>query len=83
MNGYIGTIILFGGNYAPENWLFCDGSLLNIHKYPALFSVIAITYGGDGKLTYALPNLPAVKSIDGKSQSRYIICFNGNFPTRP
>ncbi|MFZ2727594.1 MAG: tail fiber protein [Methylococcaceae bacterium] len=83
MNNYVGTIVLFGGNYAPENWLFCDGSLLNIQQYPVLSSIIGTIYGGDGQQTFALPNLPAVSSIDGEGQSRYIICFYGEYPQRP
>jgi microcystin-dependent protein len=54
---YIGQIILFGGNFAPLNWAFCDGSLLSIAEYSALFSLLGTTYGGDGVTTFALPDL--------------------------
>lgn len=56
MEGTIGEIRLFGGNFAPGNWNFCNGSLQSIAVYTALFSVIGTTYGGDGQTTFALPN---------------------------
>ncbi|GAP12608.1 microcystin-dependent protein [Longilinea arvoryzae] len=54
---YIGEIRLFGGNFAPPGWRFCDGQLLSISEYEALFTLIGTTYGGDGQETFALPNL--------------------------
>ncbi len=57
LDAYIGTIIGFGGTYAPMDWAVCDGSLLKISDYQALFSLIGTTYGGDGVTTFALPNL--------------------------
>src|ERR1700712_3660320 len=54
---YIGEIRMFGGNFAPNGWLFCDGSLLSIADYDTLFNLIGTTYGGDGQNTFALPNL--------------------------
>jgi microcystin-dependent protein len=54
---YIGEIRMFGGNFAPVGWLFCDGSLLPIAQYETLFSLIGTTYGGDGQETFALPDL--------------------------
>lgn len=54
---YIGEIRLFGGNFAPEGWAFCDGSLLDIGEYETLFSLIGTTFGGDGQSTFALPDL--------------------------
>ena len=57
MEAFIGTIILFAGNYAPNGWAFCDGQLLNVNQQEALFAVIGSTYGGDGKTTFALPDL--------------------------
>lgn len=54
---YIGSIVLFSGNYAPNNWAFCNGQLLNINQNTALFSIIGTTYGGDGQTTFALPDL--------------------------
>jgi microcystin-dependent protein len=54
---YIGEIRMFGGNFAPVGWLFCQGQLLPIDQYDALFSLIGTTYGGDGQTTFALPDL--------------------------
>lgn len=53
----IGDIIMFAGNFAPRGWAFCDGRLLNINSNAALYSVIGTTYGGDGRSTFALPDL--------------------------
>ena len=54
---YIGAIVLFGGNFAPRNWAFCDGSLLPINQNTALYSILGTTYGGNGSTTFALPDL--------------------------
>jgi len=51
------NIILFAGNFAPRDWAFCDGQLLPISEYDALFNLIGTTYGGDGQTTFALPDL--------------------------
>lgn len=56
MNGYIGEIRLFGGNFAPRNWAFCEGQLLAISQNTALFSILGTTYGGDGRTTFGLPD---------------------------
>ena len=54
---YIGEIRMFGGNFAPNGWLFCQGQLLSISEYEVLFQLIGTTYGGDGQSNFALPNL--------------------------
>lgn len=54
---FIGEIRLFGGNFAPRGWSFCHGQLLPIPENTALFSLLGTTYGGDGRSTFALPNL--------------------------
>ena len=54
---FIGSIIMFAGNFAPRNWVFCDGSVLKIADHSALFSILGTTYGGDGRTTFALPDL--------------------------
>ena len=56
-DGYIGEIRLFAGNFAPVNWLICDGRDVAISQYQPLYALIGITYGGDGINTFALPNL--------------------------
>lgn len=53
----LAEITMFGGNFAPRNWAFCDGQLLSIATNTALFSLIGTLYGGDGRTTFALPDL--------------------------
>lgn len=53
----LAEIILFGGNFAPRGWAFCNGQLLSISSNSALFSLLGTTYGGDGRTTFALPDL--------------------------
>ncbi|HFE44129.1 MAG TPA: phage tail protein [Nannocystis exedens] len=57
MDGTIGEIRLFAGNFAPHSWALCDGQLLAIIENQALFSVLGTTYGGDGRHSFALPDL--------------------------
>ena len=54
---FLGQIILFGGNFAPQGWAFCDGQLLPIAQHPALFSILSTAYGGNGRTDFALPDL--------------------------
>ena len=54
---FLAEIIMFGGNFAPRGWAFCDGQLLSISQNSALFSLLGTTYGGDGRTTFALPDL--------------------------
>lgn len=54
---YIGEVRMFGGNFAPRGWAFCNGSLVPIAEYDALFNLIGTTYGGDGQTTFGLPDL--------------------------
>ena len=54
---YIGEIRMFGGNFAPAGWMFCQGQTLPISENDALFTLIGTTYGGDGQETFQLPDL--------------------------
>ena len=54
---YIGEIRMFGFGRTPNGWQACDGSLLAISQYDALFALIGTTYGGDGQTTFAVPDL--------------------------
>lgn len=54
---YLGQISMFAGNFAPRSYAFCNGQLLAINQNQALFSLLGTTYGGDGRTTFALPNL--------------------------
>ncbi len=53
----LGEIRMFAGNFAPSGWAFCNGQLLSISQNTALFSLLGITYGGNGSTNFALPNL--------------------------
>lgn len=57
MNPFLAQVIIFAGNFAPRAWAFCDGQLLPISSNSALFSLLGTTYGGDGRTTFALPDL--------------------------
>jgi microcystin-dependent protein len=54
---YVGEIRMFGGNFAPAGWMFCEGQLLPISENETLFNLIGTTYGGDGQSTFGLPDL--------------------------
>jgi microcystin-dependent protein len=54
---YLGQIQTFGFNFAPRGWAFCDGQLLAISQYQALYSLLGTTFGGDGQTTFGLPDL--------------------------
>lgn len=54
---FMAQIMMFGGTFAPRGWAYCDGQLLSIAQYQALFSILGTTYGGDGRTTFALPDL--------------------------
>lgn len=81
MDTLMGTITLLGTQFAPRGWMRCDGSLLQLEQWQALYSLLGTTYGGDGTTTFALPNLAALESQGGGSVS-YYICVMGSFPTR-
>lgn len=55
--GFVGEIRLFAGTFIPAYWAECDGTVLNVNYYPALFAVLGNTFGGDGVTTFALPDL--------------------------
>lgn len=53
----MGIIKLFAGTYAPRDWAFCDGRLLSVAEYTALYSLLGTQFGGDGRTTFGLPDL--------------------------
>ncbi len=57
MDAYLGEIRLFAGKFAPYGWAFCNGQVLSIVQYQALFSILGTTYGGNGTSTFGLPDL--------------------------
>lgn len=54
---FVAEIRIFPFNFAPKGWAFCDGQLLPVSQNTALFSLLGTTYGGDGKSTFALPDM--------------------------
>ena len=56
-DAFLGEIRMFAGNYAPVNWVLCNGQLLSISQYSPLFTVLGTTYGGDGVNTFAVPDM--------------------------
>jgi len=74
----IGIIKLFVGNFTPQGYMECNGQILNLQQYVALFSIIGTTYGGNGQTNFALPKLtPPNESM------KYIMCVEGIYPSRP
>jgi microcystin-dependent protein len=57
MDPFLAEIIMFGGNFAPRGWAKCEGQLLPIAQYSALFSLLGTMYGGDGRTTFGLPDM--------------------------
>jgi len=77
---YIGEVRIFGFDYAPIGWAFCDGELLPTAQYQALFAVIGTIYGGDGQNNFGVPNLKARIPImfgQGQGLSPYPITAAG------
>ena len=75
---------MFGGNFAPRNWAFCDGQLLPINSNQLLFSLLGTTYGGDGRTTFALPELRgrvAIHPGNGPGLSPYRLGQKGGTET--
>jgi microcystin-dependent protein len=68
---YLGQILAVAFNFAPVNWALCDGSLLSIAEYSALYTLIGTTYGGDGQSTFGLPDIRGrVPIAVGQGQSQ-------------
>lgn len=80
MEGYIAQIMWFAGNFAPRNWAFCQGQIINIAQNTALFSIIGTTYGGNGQTTFALPDFRgrvAIGAGNGPGLSSYLLGQTG------
>jgi len=75
MEGTVGEIRLFAGNFAPRDWAYCSGQLIAIRTNTALFSILGITYGGDGSNTFALPNFNGYTAI-GAGQGAGLSNYN-------
>jgi len=79
MDYTLGQITLFAFLFAPYGWMSCEGQVLTITTNQALFSLIGATYGGDGRTTFALPNLNGASPLP---QMKYYICVEGIYPQR-
>lgn len=80
----LGEIMMFAGNFAPRGWAFCDGQLLPIAQNDALFSLLGTIYGGDGRTTFALPDLRGRAPIhagNGPGLSNYQLGWRGGAET--
>jgi len=64
MEGYLAQVMMFGGSWAPRNWALCQGQLLAISSNQALFSIIGTIYGGDGLVSFGLPDLQGRTAVD-------------------
>lgn len=83
MDPFVAEIRVFGFNFAPKGWAFCDGQILPISQNTALFSLLGTNYGGDGKSTFALPNFQGSAAIgqgEGSGLSPYFVGEEGGAP---
>ena len=77
---FVAEIRMFGFNFAPKGWAFCNGQLLPLSQNTALFSLLGTFYGGDGKSTFALPNLQGSAPVhqgQGQGLSEYFLGQQG------
>jgi microcystin-dependent protein len=80
MDPFIGQICIFGFNFAPKGWAMCQGQLMPLSQNTALFSIVGTEYGGDGRSTFALPNLQgnaAIGAGQAEGLSEYAIGQTG------
>lgn len=76
---FVGLITLFPYDFTPLDWAPCDGRTLNIMQNQALYSLLGIKFGGDGRTTFGLPDLRNAAPIQGTA---YYISLSGIYPTR-
>jgi microcystin-dependent protein len=79
MDYLLGQISLFPFNFAPKNWLLCNGATLGIAQNSALYSLLGTQFGGNGSSTFCLPNLTNASPQPGAC---YYICIAGIYPSR-
>lgn len=80
MEPFLGQVQIFGFNFAPRGWAFCQGQLLPIAQNTALFALLGTLYGGDGRTTFALPDLRGRVPIgfgQGPGLSNYPLAARG------
>jgi microcystin-dependent protein len=76
---YLGEITMYPYTFAPRGWLKCEGQILSIQQNAALFSLLGTNFGGDGRTTFALPDLRGASPIPNVD---YYISTQGAFPPR-
>ncbi len=79
MEAFVGMIALFPYDFVPEGWIACDGSLVSVNTYQALYSLLGNRFGGEAPRTFGVPNLLPVQPAG----CRYAIAANGIYPPRP
>ena len=84
---FIGQVVMFGGTFAPRNWAKCDGQILQIAQNQALFSLLGTAYGGDGRTTFALPDLrgrvpthPDTRNLGQKGGAESVLLSEAEMP---
>jgi microcystin-dependent protein len=87
MDEMMAVIKLFAGTYVPQGYMACNGQTLPINNYTALFSLLGVNYGGDGRQNFKLPDLRPLDAEGqrrewGEGEPRSIICVQGIYPTR-
>jgi microcystin-dependent protein len=81
---FIAEIRVFGFNFAPKGWAECNGQLMPISQNTALFALLGINFGGDGKVTFGLPNFQGAAAVgqgQGSGLAGYNVGDNGGAPT--
>ena len=76
MDEIIAAIKTFAGNFAPQDYMFCNGAILQINQYQALYSLLGNSFGGDGHTNFALPDLrPDIVeyTIEGETPNQKIV----------
>jgi len=81
MEIFLGIIKAFPYDFVPRGWALCNGQIMNIVQNQALYALIGIQFGGDGRTTFALPDLRGAET-DAGGLCKYYIALSGLFPTR-
>lgn len=79
MEPFLAQVMMFAGNFAPRGWAKCEGQLLPIDQNQSLFSLLGTTFGGDGRTTFALPDLREQSTAQGVL---FLIALQGVYPSR-
>lgn len=74
---YLGQIVIFPYNFEPRDFKKCDGRLVSVEKWVALYSLLGTRFGGDGRVDFCIPKIE-----DPCNGVSYYICMNGQYPPR-